>query len=216
MRLHEQRRCGVYDMHGLPLHRPRPACSRTPRRTRTPSRRTASPTGIPCAASPSARPLPPPPRRRRAARPSSCSRPCPLASPAAAPTQTPTPVVYPWKPSATTITNGNTVVWYGGSSFGMSVGAGTTFAGAGAGGLPALRGLDGCPWLPRVRRAVGRQRVGCRGQCQCDGHCAQRAEHVPRRTECGGGLCPRRGGGVGGDLCVLISGLPLLHSQHLL
>ncbi|EKM51044.1 uncharacterized protein PHACADRAFT_177735 [Phanerochaete carnosa HHB-10118-sp] len=40
---------------------------------------------------------------------------------------TSTVVVYPWQPSPTTVTNGNTVVWYGGSSFGMSVGLSTSY-----------------------------------------------------------------------------------------
>lgn len=39
-----------------------------------------------------------------------------------------TMTIYPWQPTPTTITEGNTVVWYGGASFGVSVGMQTSYA----------------------------------------------------------------------------------------
>lgn len=51
---------------------------------------------------------------------------------------TQTPAVYTWQSSPTTVTNGNTVVWYGGSSFGASVGI--SVAAATGTDFPAIAG----------------------------------------------------------------------------
>lgn len=51
---------------------------------------------------------------------------------------TQTPVVCSWQSSPTTVTNGNTVVWYGGNSFGVSVGI--SVAAATGTGFPAVAG----------------------------------------------------------------------------